>query len=1006
MRKMINPKRKGPAVIQRPDSISLSTILCIAFAAQILIIAGTVGYLSRRNELASVNMLASLWRREISAYVERHLLEFLETPQEIAQYNTNLIQKGEVNFQDTAGLQSFFLEQVKAEPAISSIYFGSADGGIAGSGREGPNGQLYVYNTAGLQPGRFNKYFVDKDGAFIQLASSFPGFDAAARPWYQHAKKAGEPVWSDVYILFTGQDMAVAFSAPLYDESKDFLGVLSIDIFLGQISDFLKQQNLNGPGELFIIEPDGMLVASSSNEMLFFNKGNDGNFERVNVSDSPNPLLAQTAKFLKEKYGSLENLPPRFSLEFELDGERLFVEGASLQEAPGPYWAAIIVIPESNVTAGLLEHSRVAWAVISVIVFISLLVSGKLAEAISNPLARFIKASNALSNQEWDVALVGKSRISEINSLALSFNQMSEKLQKTLTDLSNEVEERKLAQHLFIESEMRYRALMENLPTGMFRSTPSGRLIAANPAFLRMFGWEPGATLDQVDARNLYINPKDREDFLNALKRHEVVNNMTLPFIKQDQSIFWGSLTARTVKDKQGEILYIDGTIEDVSEKKRADEAIRFLATHDTLTQAPNRTLFEDRLRQALDRARRSGDILAVAFFDLDNFKEVNDAFGHKHGDRLLQMVAQRLKDCVRASDTIARLGGDEFAILLENLNKPDDAAPILNKISQAVARPFKVMEAEIFITTSMGVSIFPHDGDDPDTLVQNADRSMYYAKNGGKNNYQFFSLEMKTEVLERLELGNQLRRAVDQKELLLYYQPQVDALTGRVIGFEALLRWQHPTLGLLTPDKFLGLAQDLGLIIPLGKWVFETACSQARKWHDLGRPARVALNISEREARNKDLAEEIKRIIATTQAPPDLVEFELTEDVVFQDMNSIDILLDGIKDLGAKLAIDDFGTGYSSFGKLAQIRFDTLKIDKQFAPRSNSSPDELVITEGIIAIAQKLGMEVIAEGVETKDQLDFYLSLGCRYIQGWYYSPAVTVQEAEKLLLKGFPPA
>jgi len=987
------------------QKVSLRVILIASFAAQIIIIAALVGYISFRNGKKSVNTIAQQLRGEVAARIEQHLYAFLDTPRQINQFNVSMMRQGSILPNNVAGMQSHFLEQVKVYETVSSVYFGNADGGIVGSGREGAGGNFYVYNTADLQPGVFEKYIVNSNSTVGNLDISVPNFDARTRPWYISAVTHKSPIWSDIYVLFTGQDMAIAASSPVYDENSNLIGVCSVDIFLSQISDFLRKQYVSKSGKIFIIDRAGLMVATSSNDILLVDQNNDGKNERLDARDVATPIIHNAAEFLFKKYKGYENIPGKQDFEFYISNEHQFAQVLSLRDEYGVDWLIVVVVPESDFTSQIVADNQIAGLIIFFAVIISFFLSVGLARRISAPISQFIEATKALSNQEWGGAVADRSRIMELNDLALSFNQMGVKLRAALDNLSSEILKREQVQRSLLESESRYATLMENIPVGVFRSSPSGRVFAANPAYLKMFGKDTHGSLGEFNAIDLYVNKSDRENLLTALHSHGHVANMEIQYKRDDESHFWAAVTARAIRDEDGNVLYFDGTIEDITERKIADDAIKFMATHDVLTEIPNRVLFEDRLLHAMDLARRTGDMLAIVFLDLDGFKSVNDAFGHKHGDWLLQLTVSRLKSCVRASDTVARFGGDEFAIILEQLETADDAIPILEKIGRSVSEPFKVMEAEVFVTASIGVSIFPSDGADLDTLIQNADRSMYRAKEIGKNNYQFFSTEMKTQVLERLALGNQLRHAIDQRELSIYYQPQVDTITGRVIGLEALLRWEHPTLGLLTPGKFIALAQDSGLIVPLGEWVLENVCTQINNWREMGLPMRVAVNISAREVKQKNLIQVLHRILANLQTPPELLELEVTEGIVFQDVENMLPILRQIKNLGARLAIDDFGTGYSSLGRLAQFPFDTLKIDKHFAPRENSIPSELIVVKGIVSIAKNLGLDVIAEGVETKDQLAFYKSLHCTHIQGWYFSKAIPVEEAEKYLRDGFPP-
>jgi diguanylate cyclase (GGDEF)-like protein len=451
--------------------------------------------------------------------------------------------------------------------------------------------------------------------------------------------------------------------------------------------------------------------------------------------------------------------------------------------------------------------------------------------------------------------------------------------------------------------------------------------------------------------------------------------------------------------------------LNEISERKQIEERLKYLATHDALTDLPNRTLLEDRLSHALLRARRLGGNIAVLFLDLDGFKPVNDAFGHKSGDFLLQALASRLLRNLRESDTVARVGGDEFAILLEGVEKSEDIAPVAEKVLQIVSKPFSLYyenghkgKVEAYITGSIGISMYPQHGKDVQTLLKNADSAMYYAKEQGKNRISYYSDEISGAVIHRLDLTNQLRRAIERQEFVLHYQPQVNINTGQVLGMEALIRWQHPDVGLVPPTEFISLAEETGLIIPMGDWVLREACEQNKAWQDAGFPAvPVSINISSRQIDHQNLAGLVEQILKETGLDPSMLELELTENAVFQNVDIALSWLIELKKLGIKLALDDFGTGYSSLSYLTRFPFDIIKIDLAFVRAVNKDPGTVAIVSGIIAIAESLGKQIVVEGIDTIEQLEFFRKQGCTRVQGWYYSPALPAERFEAVLEKGF---
>ncbi len=421
------------------------------------------------------------------------------------------------------------------------------------------------------------------------------------------------------------------------------------------------------------------------------------------------------------------------------------------------------------------------------------------------------------------------------------------------------------------------------------------------------------------------------------------------------------------------------------------------LAHYDNLTDLPNRLLFEDRLRQALAQARCSGHLVAVMFLDFDCFKTINDSFGHAVGDALLKTIAERLTRNIRESDTAARLGGDEFILICSDIRQPQDAAQIAQLVLEAVAKPYMLEGHEVHISASIGITLYPlddslGDGDknknDIQALLKNADIAMYKAKKQGKNTYQFYTAEMNVATLERRLLGDDLRKALENQEFILHYQPRMLCADNTVTGMEALIRWRHPTLGIISPEKFIPLAEETGLILPIGEWVLRTACTQNKTWIDAGMaPLRVAVNLSAQQFKHPNLLGVVGNILCDTGLPPNYLELELTESLAMEDVQKSVITLNALGMMGISVAIDDFGTGYSSLAYLNRFPVDFLKIDKSFVHDLGSSHDNEVIAKTVIAMAHNLQLQVVGEGVETRARLDFLRQHGCEEMQGYFLS-------------------
>ncbi len=571
--------------------------------------------------------------------------------------------------------------------------------------------------------------------------------------------------------------------------------------------------------------------------------------------------------------------------------------------------------------------------------------------------------------------------------------------------IARDVTDAKVMAQSLNDSEVRYRALIENSMEAIYFYDPEARqVLDANPAFLDLLGY----TREDLGkgAISMY-------DFI--LHPRNTVGSFTQHFppgksgaISIGERIWVGKNGVRRYMDVTAGRMHQGGrsigftVARDITEQKHTQERLTYLAHYDELTGLPNRTLFNENLEQILLESKRRQRLAAAMFLDLDRFKTINDTLGHEMGDTLLKAVAERLRQCVRRGDVIARLGGDEFTIALADVAQYEDVARVAQKMLDNFAYPFHIGGRDLFVTASIGIALYPQDHRGVDGLLKNADAAMYRAKELGRNNYQFFTQEMNVEASKRLTLETHLRRALERDEFLLHYQPQVDLESGAVVGVEALIRWQNRELGMVSPADFVPLAEETGLIVPIGEWVLRSACRQNKAWQDAGLPKlRISVNLSARQFRERNLIETVRRVLRETGLAPEFLELELTESLL-QHVDTAEVVLKELHALGVHISVDDFGTGYSSLNYLKRFPIDNLKIDRSFVRDVINDPDDAAITDAIITMAHTLGIHVVAEGVETREQLAFLHQHRCDLMQGYYFSKPLAADALVELLRSG----
>ncbi|HEY4920949.1 MAG TPA: EAL domain-containing protein [Xanthobacteraceae bacterium] len=608
-------------------------------------------------------------------------------------------------------------------------------------------------------------------------------------------------------------------------------------------------------------------------------------------------------------------------------------------------------------------------------VLLSILVTLLISRSIVRPIQYVTKAMKQVSSEKFDLGSTYMDRSDEIGQMVRAIADYRDKL---------------------MTQNLRFDAALNNMPHGLAMYDGAQRLVVSNRRYAEMYGMtadqaQSGTPLRQIIeqriANGLYAEPRS-EEYVREYLAPATTSSVRIQELNDGRSI----VISRQAMADGGWVI----THEDITERRRAESQIAHMAMHDALTDLPNRVMLRESLEHAISRVKR-GEVVALHYIDLDHFKAVNDTLGHLVGDELLKAVADRLRGCVRETDTIARLGGDEFAVIEMALARPNDAALLAQRLQDAVKAPYLIDGNQVIIDSSIGIALSPDDGTTVEELLKNADLAAYAAKADGRGAFRFFEAEMDRRIKERRSMELDLRAALNDAEFRLHYQPIVNLQTGEITSFEALIRWQHPTRGLVAPSEFIPLAEELGLIVPIGEWVINRACADAVTWAD---HIKVAVNLSPIQLINKGLVEVVTRALARSGLPASRLEFEITETVLMQNTTVTLAALHQLRALGIHFSMDDFGTGYSSLSYLRSFPFDKIKIDRSFVKDISGEKNSLAIIRGITSLAASLNMITTIEGVETAEQLDHVRPLGCAEIQGYLFSPPKALEEISRLLL------
>ena len=654
---------------------------------------------------------------------------------------------------------------------------------------------------------------------------------------------------------------------------------------------------------------------------------------------------------------------------------------ASVDNVVSRLWAKFIVTLVSNAIKTFLVTAFV------LLIFQALV--GQHLEHIAGYLLQFSRTVSSEQPLQLNRQEGGRWRPDALDHVANAVNRMREEIMRSGAELK--------------ASNERLESMVKNSPLAIYTSDLNNIVSSWNPAAQRMFGW----TAEEAIGHRVRFIPKDRgqeyEDIASRLRNGESLNQVELVRQRSDGSVIHISLSTAPLSTADGQSDANIFLVADITQRKLAEQQIQFQAFHDALTGLPNRLLLQDRFEQAKAQANRTNWRVMLLFLDMDNFKSINDTLGHDSGDVFLKQIATRLSACMRETDTISRLGGDEFLILLPDLTQAEDAAPILAKLMEQMQLPFFAEGHEISTSVSMGVTIFPEDGTSFESLLKKADMAMYKAKGDGRNTYRYFDDAMDVEAIEHQFIRNGLRRALERNEFVLHYQPQIDLASGAIIGVEALIRWNHPQLGMVSPARFIPVSEESGLIVSIGDWVLREACRQAMAWQRDGLPELcMAVNLSAVQFKRGSVEQSVIHALEESRLNPALLELELTESILIQNVEGVLDRVKRLKLLGVKLSIDDFGTGYSSLSYLKRFDIDKLKIDQSFVRDLGTDPDDAAIVRAIIQMARSLNLRTIAEGVETADMLHQLRVFGCDEAQGYHFARPMSADEVAIYLRQG----
>ncbi|TMP40421.1 diguanylate phosphodiesterase [Pseudoalteromonas citrea] len=829
----------------------------------------------------------------------------------------------------------------------------------------------------------FNFYLVTKQN-FVRIAppnillNSSPNsalFSTHALPLLrEELNPTREAIWSRVHFDNVWNKWVISILVPLYN-NEQYVGFTGTDLELKTLLSHLPAPD--SKQGFVIFDQQGNIIAAPN---LGVQRATDtaSSAQAISIPELKNVI--ESALLVKL---------PEFQDEFTLGGEGHIINIKQLKQLD--WYIGVYKKRDSALSA--LEELKVKFFGLFLLyaLFVALLLHQVLYQLVLGRINLLVNAVVGFGRGQWDMPSMPSSN-DEIGQLNASFNDMSEEIKKLVTGLNQRITEKEIAE----KAANRLSKAVSFSGTAVVITNEHFQIEYVNPKMLEMTGFEEGhflsAPLLSIISKEMAILVDDID--IDLRSRNYWRGDTMLA--GSDPKPIWVSLSISPIREDGGQISSYVASAQDISFVKESQRKMEELAYFDTLTGLANRTFFRMQLRKSMALAERGHYAFALFYFDLDEFKRINDTLGHDAGDRLLVEVAERLKLRLRSEDTIARLGGDEFAVLLSGIDKRENAMEVAHIIQRTLNKPIKLGNNEVIVSASIGITMAPFDSKEEEQLLKHADLAMYEAKAKGRNTFHFYSQELDAAANERLYIENELRQAIKAKQFTLFYQPQVDCKTMNIVGYEALIRWKHPEKGMIPPTKFIPIAEATGLIVELGAWVLEEACLFSMRLQRKGRSGNMSINLSARQFKDAHLIDEISDVLQRTQMPAEKLHLELTESMLMGDVEAAITQLHQMKDLGVGLSIDDFGTGYSSLSYLKRFPVDSLKVDRSFVKDIPADSNDMEITAAIIAMAQKLNLQVVAEGVETKEQVAFLKRNNCYIVQGYYYSPPLPEHEIE----------